>query len=124
MRWIALAFAVAAAPLAGCHTDPECSAPPVDAESFGAEAEAVAATDAFIREELAAARAAGGLDAERLGAAARGLGFSDSAELSAAAARGCAGPGDLARFSAARGLSAAAAKAYLRARFDVPACAN
>jgi hypothetical protein len=122
MRW--LGYVVAGALLAGCHTDPDCAAPtgPLDAASYGAESEAVAAADAFIQRELGAARAANGWDPARLDAAARTMGFSGAGEAAALVSRGCLEPSGLAHFAAARGLSAAAAGGYLRTRFDLRVC--
>lgn len=89
--------------------------------AYGAEAEAVAATDVFIAEQVQLGRARP--EAE-LDAAARALGAADAAELSSIKDESCLPRSALARFSRARGLSEGTARSYLAERFGVTACAD
>ncbi|MFI5349375.1 MAG: hypothetical protein ACHQ2Z_07520 [Elusimicrobiota bacterium] len=119
-RLLLLSMAIS---LSACKAYPWCSdlAESLDPSVFGADAAAVAATDAFIRTELEL-----GWDRplDELGAAARALGATDAAELAVVIENGCFAGRDVARFAQARGMRAESAESYLASRFGVTACAD
>jgi|SRR6185312_43448 len=114
-------FALLTAALLACGCRPWCATPAElwTPSSYGAEAAAVAATDAFISEQVRLGRAR---PAAELDAAARAVGAADSTELAAIKDESCLASGDLSRFARARGLSEATASAYLADRFGVAPC--
>ena len=100
-----------------CATPPDLWTP----AAYGAEAAAVAATDAFIAEQLKLGRTR---PSAELDAASRALGAADAAELAAIGKEDCLARRDAARFARARGLSPLTASNYLAERFGVRACAD
>lgn len=114
-----LALLTVAVLVCGCR--PWCATPPElwTPAAYGSEADAVAATDAYIAEQVR-------LEMDRppaeLDAAARALGASGAAELAALRERNCLTGENLARFAAARGLRPSTASEYLADRFGIAPC--
>jgi len=122
----ALQAGLAAAVLSSCHT--HYGRPKTDAEVGALAANSwerlkLEETEALIGREYAAAQD-GASDRERLDRGARELGLTDASELFAILGRDCAEPGEIARFAAARGLSAPTAARYLETRFGAAACGS